>query len=193
MPYAQAGEVKLHYEVFGSGMPFLFVSGTGWPGEPWKLKQLPAFTDRYRVVVFDHRGVGKSDAPKGPYSTRQFAQDAINLLDAIGIHESAHIIGHSMGGRVCQWMAIDHPRRVRSMIQAASGSGAMGLLDYPRGLTVNASESLITRGYKEHMWHHFQSQFFSPKTLSKRIPKCCASCLRLSGTMHRRSSPIWSM
>jgi pimeloyl-ACP methyl ester carboxylesterase len=171
MPYAQAGEVKLHYEVFGSGMPFLFVSGTGWPGEPWKLKQLPAFTDRYRVVVFDHRGVGKSDAPKGPYSTRQFAQDAINLLDVIGIHESAHIIGHSMGGRVCQWMAIDHPRRVRSMIQAASGSGAMGLLDYPRGLTVNASESLITRGYKEHMWHHFQSQFFFPEDFVKAHPE----------------------
>ena len=85
MPYAQAGDVRLHYESFGSGVPFLFVSGTGWPGEPWKLQQVPAFSDRYQVIVYDHRGVGKSDAPKGPYSTRQFAQDAIHLLDAIGV------------------------------------------------------------------------------------------------------------
>lgn len=174
MPYAQAGEVKLHYESFGSGVPFLFVSGTGWPGEPWKLKQVPALADRYRVIVYDHRGVGKSDAPKGPYSTRQFAQDAINLLDAIGVKEPAHIIGHSMGGRVCQWMAIDYPSRVRSMIQAASGSGSMGLPDYPRGLTVNATESLITRGYKEHMWHHFQSKFFFPEAFVKAHPEVLA-------------------
>ena len=171
MPYAEAGDVKLHYESFGAGVPFLFVSGTGWPGEPWKLKQVSAFSDRYRVIVYDHRGVGKSDAPKGPYSTRQFAQDAIHLLDAIGIKEPTHIIGHSMGGRVCQWMAIDYPVRVRSMIQAASGSGAMGLPGYPRGLTANACESLITQGYREHMWHHFQSKFFFPEAFVKAHPE----------------------
>ena len=171
MSYAHAGDVKLHYESFGAGVPFLFVSGTGWPGEPWKLKQVEAFTDRYRVIVYDHRGVGKSDSPKGPYSTREFAKDAIRLLDAIGIKEPVHIIGHSMGGRVCQWIAIDHPERVRSMIQAASGSGSMGLLDYPRGLTANTCESLITRGYREHMWHHFQSKFFFPEPFVKANPE----------------------
>jgi len=168
----------LHYESFGSGVPFLFVSGTGWPGEPWKLKQVPAFADRYQVIVYDHRGVGKSDAPKGPYSTRQFARDAINLLDAIGTKEPAHIIGHSMGGRVCQWMAIDYPGRVRSMIQAASGSGSMGLSDYPRGLTVNAAESLISRGYKEHMWHHFQSKFFFPEEFVNAHPDVLATLFK---------------
>jgi pimeloyl-ACP methyl ester carboxylesterase len=123
------------------------------------------------VIVYDHRGVGRSDAPKGPYSTRQFAQDAIHLLDALGVTEPAHVIGHSMGGRVCQWMAIDHPARVRSMIQAASGSGSMGLPDYPRGLTANACESLIRRGYREHMWHHFQSKFFFPEAFVKAQPE----------------------
>ena len=171
MPYAQAGEVRLYYESFGRGVPFLFVSGTGWPGEPWKLRQVPAFTDRYQVIVYDHRGVGKSDAPAGYYSTRQFARDAANLLDALGINEPAHIIGHSMGGRVCQWLAIDHPGKVRSMIQAASGSGSMGNPDYPRWLTVNSLKSMIEKGYKEHMWSHFNSHFFFPPEFVKAHPE----------------------
>lgn len=174
MPYAQAGKVKLFYESFGEGVPFLFVSGTGWPGAVWQLKQVSAFADRYRVIVYDHRGVGKSDAPKGPYSTRQFAADAIHLLDAVGVREPAHIIGHSMGGRVCQWMALDYPGRVRSMILVASGSGSMGSSDYPRGLTANTVESLVTRGYKEHMRHHFESKFFFPEAFVKAHPEVLA-------------------
>ena len=171
MPYAQAGEVRLYYESFGRGVPFLFVSGTGWPGEPWKLKQVPAFIDRYQVIVYDHRGVGKSDVPAGYYSTRQFAQDAANLLDALGINEPAHIIGHSMGGRVCQWLAIDYPRKVRSMIQAASGSGSMGNPEYPRWLTVDSLKSMIEKGYKEHMLSHFKSRFFFPPEFVKAHPE----------------------
>jgi pimeloyl-ACP methyl ester carboxylesterase len=170
MPFAQAGDVKLHYEIFGQGVPFLFVSGTGWPGEPWKLYQTESFADRYQVIVYEHRGVGQSDAPAGYYSTRMFARDAANLLDAIGIEEPAHIIGHSMGGRVCQWLAIDYPQKVRSMIQAASGSGSMGNPDYPRWLTVHSLESLIEKGYKEHMWSHFQSRFFFPPDFVKARP-----------------------
>ena len=171
MPYAQAGDVRLYYESFGRGVPFLFVSGTGWPGEPWKLKQVPAFIDRYQVIVYDHRGVGKSDAPAGYYSTRQFAQDAANLLDALGINESAHIIGHSMGGRVCQWLAIDYPRKVRSMIQAASGSGSMGNPEYPRWLTVDSLKSMIEKGYREYMLSHFKSRFFFPPEFVKAHPE----------------------
>ena len=98
MPFAQAGDVKLHYEIFGQGVPFLFVSGTGWPGDPWRLCQVPAFADRYQVIVYDHRGVGNSDAPGGYYSTRMFAQDAANLLDAVGVKEPAHIIGTPWAG-----------------------------------------------------------------------------------------------
>lgn len=171
MPYARAGDVRLYYESFGSGVPFLFVSGTGWPGEPWKIYQVPACADRCRVIIYDHRGVGRSEAPAGYYSTRQFADDAANLLDAIGIREPAHVIGHSMGGRVCQWLAIDHPHKIRSMIQAASGSGSMGNPDYPRWLTLHSLQSLIEKGYREHMWSHFQSRFFFPPEFVKAHPQ----------------------
>lgn len=171
MPYAQAGDIRIYYESFGNGAPFLFVSGTGWPGEPWKIFQAGAFSDRYRVIVYDHRGVGRSDAPDQPYSTRQFATDAANLLEAIGVREPAHIIGHSMGGRVCQWMALDHPKKVRSMILAASGSGAMGLPDYPRGLALHSVQSMIEKGYEEHLRQHMRSDFFFPARFVKEHPE----------------------
>ncbi|MBI2359112.1 MAG: alpha/beta fold hydrolase [Deltaproteobacteria bacterium] len=171
MPYAQAGDVRIYYEAFGKGAPFLFVSGTGWPGEPWKIYQVPAFADRCRVIVYDHRGVGGSDAPDEPYSTRQFASDAANLLDAIGVAEPAHILGHSMGGRVCQWLALDHPGKVRSMILAASGSGAMGDPDYPRELALHSIESMIEHGYEEHIRRHMKSPFFFPGEFVKNHPE----------------------
>ena len=91
-------------------------------------------------------------------------------MEAIGIEEPVHIIGHSMGGRVCQWLALDHPKKVRSMIQAASGSGSMGNPDYPRWLTLHSLESLIEKGYQEYMWSHFQSRFFFPPEYVKARP-----------------------
>src|SRR5215510_9550542 len=101
MPYAQAGEVRLHYEVFGSAMPFLFVSGTGWPGEPWKLKQMPAFPDRYRVIVFDHCGVVKSDAPKGPYSTRRSSRRMRSTCSMPSVSTSRRILSAIRWGGEC--------------------------------------------------------------------------------------------
>lgn len=171
MPYAPLGDIRIYYESFGEGAPFLFVSGTGWPGEPWKIYQVPAFADRCRVIVYDHRGVGNSDAPEESYSTRQLAADAAGLLDAIGVEEPAHIIGHSMGGRVCQWLAIDHPEKVRSMILAASGSGAMGDPDYPRGLALHSMQSMIENGYEEHMRRHMRSAFFFPPRFVEEQPQ----------------------
>jgi pimeloyl-ACP methyl ester carboxylesterase len=76
-----------------------------------------------------------------------------------------------MGGRVCQWLAIDHPRKVRSMIQAASGSGSMGNPDYPRWLTVRSLQGMIEKGYKKHMWSHFKGPFFFPPEFVKAHPE----------------------
>ncbi len=56
------------------------------------------------------------------YATRQFASDALGLLASIDAGP-AHVIGHSMGGRVAQWMALDGPEQVQSLVLAASGPG----------------------------------------------------------------------
>lgn len=140
MPYVDVGSIRMYSEQFGEGVPLVFISGTGWSGEHWRLEQVPFFSASHRVVVFDHRGCGRSDKPGGTYSTRLFADDAIAMLDELGITEPAHVLGHSMGGRVAQWIAIDHPERVRSLVLASSGPGPID--DRPRALGL--SPELVT-------------------------------------------------
>nr|WP_306423145.1 alpha/beta hydrolase [Paenarthrobacter aurescens] len=77
----------------------------------------------YRVIRFDHRGIGRSGkGDAGRYSTRLLAEDAAAVLKAADA-DLAHVYGHSMGGRIGQWLAIDCPHKVRSLILAATSGG----------------------------------------------------------------------
>lgn len=83
----------------------------------------PAFASRYRVIVYDHRGTGRSDARlEPPYSIELFAKDAVAVLDAAGV-ERAHLYGISMGGRIAQRLAIAHPQRLGAVVLGATTPG----------------------------------------------------------------------
>jgi pimeloyl-ACP methyl ester carboxylesterase len=71
------------------------------------------------VITFDNRGVGKSDKPTGPYSTKMMAEDTVKLMDYLGI-EKAHIMGASMGGMIAQELAINYPQRVMKLVLACT-------------------------------------------------------------------------
>jgi len=123
MPYATAQDgTRLYYEVHGQGEPLLLISGQGSDHTGWDAVRAD-FVTRYRVIVFDHRGTGQSDKPaEPPYTTRGFAQDAIAILDHLGIGR-AHAYGISMGGRICQWLGIDHPQRVGALVLGCTTPG----------------------------------------------------------------------
>ena len=123
MAYASAaGGCQIWYDERGSGEPLLLVSGQASDHRMWDEVR-PSFERRHRVLVYDHRGTGKSDAPlEPPYSIELFAADAIAVLDAAGIGR-AHIYGISMGGRIAQRLAIGHPDRVGAVVLGATSPG----------------------------------------------------------------------
>ncbi len=89
---------------------------------------MPAFLKHFRVLRFDMRGHGSSVAGEGPYSIAGLAQDALGLLDALGI-EKAHWLGLSMGAFVAQAVLISAPERVGRavLVSAAAQIGAPDL------------------------------------------------------------------
>ncbi len=103
----------LHYESTGTGDPVLCIQGVGVVGNGWR-PQLDGLRDEFRLIAYDNRGIGESTPAEGPVSIEQYAEDAVALLDALGI-ERAHIMGHSLGGVVAQQLALDAPSRVRSL------------------------------------------------------------------------------
>lgn len=123
MPFATAtGGIRLYYEEIGQGEPLLLINGQGGDHTGWDGVR-DDFAGRYRVIVFDHRGTGQSDKPtEPPYSTRGFAQDVISILDHLNIPR-AHAYGISMGGRIAQWLGIDHADRVGALVLGCTTPG----------------------------------------------------------------------
>jgi 3-oxoadipate enol-lactonase len=103
----------LYYEEHGAGDPLLCVMGLATDAFAW-LPQIQAFSERYRLVIFDNRDVGRSSMANGPYDIADMAGDALALADGLGL-DSFHLLGVSMGGAIAQEMALAAPERVRTL------------------------------------------------------------------------------
>lgn len=120
MPKIQANGIQLYYELAGpADAPVVVLSNSlGTRLEMWD-PQMPALTERYRVLRYDSRGHGRSDAPDGPYTIEMLADDALGLLDALGI-ERAHFCGLSKGGMVGQVLGARHGERLITLALCAT-------------------------------------------------------------------------
>lgn len=151
------------YELRGKGTPLVLVAGTGYPGATWPPELLAPLADKQTVLTFDHRGTGGTPPSGGPYTTRLFAHDALALIEDLGL-APAHVLGHSMGGRVAQWMALERPEAVRTLILAATGPGEFDpQKPVPRGIPVHAAKAMIELGYEAYMRDHIAATFFTPE------------------------------
>jgi len=120
---ARSGDVELYYESTGEGPPVLLVMGLGMNATGW-WRTVPVLAERFRVLAFDNRGMGRSGGGSGgsPYGMDDLADDAVAVLDAAG-EEAAHVYGISLGGMIAQHVALRHPARVRALVLAATTAG----------------------------------------------------------------------
>src|SRR5918997_4057970 len=124
MPKATVRGVGLYYEEHGRGEPLVLVPGFGAGLWIWH-RQVPAFAERFRTIVFDPRGVARSHAPDAPFTMLDLAEDLAALLEGLKV-ERAHVLGASFGGFVAQEFALAHPRRTRSLVLCCTSYGGAG-------------------------------------------------------------------
>ena len=106
----------VHHEVTGpaDGPPLVLSNSLGADLRMWD-PQAAALAERFRLVRYDTRGHGGSPVPDGPYSIDHVGQDALALLDHLGI-ERAHWVGLSLGGMTGMWLAINAPERLDRLV-----------------------------------------------------------------------------
>jgi len=107
---------QINVEIAGSdSAPALMLSNSlGTNIHMWD-DQLGEWSKHFRVIRYDRRGHGRSDAPKGPYSMERLGRDAVSVLDALGV-EKTHWCGLSMGGMVGQWLGANAPSRIGKLV-----------------------------------------------------------------------------
>ena len=121
MPYTKNEGTNIYWEEHGEGPPLVLVMGLASTLEMWH-RMIPALSQRFRTIVFDNRGVGRSDVPAPGYSIRDMADDLKAVMDAAGISE-CHLFGISMGGMIAQEFTLAYPDRVRSLILGCTNYG----------------------------------------------------------------------
>ena len=115
-PFVAVGDVMLHAERRGAGdsPTIVFSNSLGTDARIWNAV-LPLLPARYGVLLYDKRGHGLSDAPRGPYSIDDHALDLLGLVDHFGIDRFA-LVGLSVGGMIAQAVAARHPERVAALV-----------------------------------------------------------------------------
>ena len=117
MPYYDAGEAAIYYETIGRGKPIVLLHGYALNSLMWEC-QLPALSEKYRVVTVDLRGFGKSSCG-GQWSGNIMADDVSGLVHHLDLENYA-ILGFSMSGPVALRLALKHPDKIAKLVMVSS-------------------------------------------------------------------------
>ena len=179
--------VNLYYETRGQGEPLVLVPSTAFSAEVWKPSQMPLANSTH-LILHDPRGCGRTTVTPQVYTINQMANDIVALLDHLKV-ESAHLVGHSMGGRIALEMALNFPGRVKSLIMAASGSGQAArpgpdcIPGLPHWLVIR----LIEKGFEKALREEFcdTSAFFT-EDFRKKYPDKVEAFFQLAWATHAK-------
>lgn len=121
MTLIDIGDAEIYVEEHGDGPPLLLVAGLGGRGQFWN-NQVDAFAKHFRVIIHDHRGVGRSSPDKAVFGAEHMADDLLKLMNAMKL-DKAHLVGHSTGGAIGQHIALKQPERLDKLVLSCSWAG----------------------------------------------------------------------
>lgn len=178
----------VHYEVFGHGLPVLFLHG--WLGS-WRYwyPTMECVSRSFRTYSFDFWGFGDSRRQqRTPESIQNYSNQVIRFLDELGI-DRVILVGHSMGGMVALKTAINHPKRISRVaavgapIDGDSLSWLLKLTDRPLFADAFATQPWLRRAL---------FRFFLGETKDPAVHEMVDDSLKSSGTTLRRAvSSMW--
>ena len=120
MAWLAVNGVNLYYEEHGRGAPLLLIAGLASDSQSW-LPVLPGLAARFRVILVDNRGVGRTLPLDAPTSIGAMADDCLALIRHLRLG-AVHVLGHSMGGFIAQDIALRHPEQVARLVLAATAA-----------------------------------------------------------------------
>jgi len=114
LPYAEIDGLQIFYEDIGNGFPLVLLHP--WPTDHamWMF-QFAVFSEKYRIIAPDSRGLGSSSKPHSGYQLERLSDDVNEFLEHLGI-ERAFVVGNSLGGAVAQKFAVNHSKKVQATV-----------------------------------------------------------------------------
>jgi len=156
MPTKHVNGIEIYYEIQGNGEPVLLVPPNWWPCATWNVGVVPVLSKRFRTIIYDGRGTGRSENPAHGYTVKQFAADGIELLRQLGV-DRCHLVGFAIGGQIVQAMAIERPDLVASLTIATTGPGARRLDGTAREVGPEALDEIEKTGFEEYILEHIDN------------------------------------
>jgi pimeloyl-ACP methyl ester carboxylesterase len=180
--------VDLYYESHGHREAIVFIPGTGFAGNVWMESQVNDLARSHQVIVHDPRGCGRSTHAKGVYTIDSMGNDVVALLEHLKVPQ-AHVIGHSMGGRIGLSIALNFPGKVKSLIIAAGGSGPAGK-EGPEsvpGLPFRLAFELMEMGFEGYVKHEIcDSDTYFTESFRKGHPEKVKDFYQMVWSQHAK-------
>jgi pimeloyl-ACP methyl ester carboxylesterase len=183
--YGPVNGIRIWYATFGRGEPVILLHG-GLANANYWGNQVRALQQRYRVIVMDSRGHGRSTRDDKPYGYDLMASDVIGLMDFLKIPKAA-VVGWSDGAIIGLDIALTHPERLTKLFAFAANSDPSGVADIAQSPVFNA---FIARAEKEY-------EKLSPtpteyKTFLGQIEKMWETQPNWTAAdLHRIAVPVW--
>jgi pimeloyl-ACP methyl ester carboxylesterase len=179
---AQLDGVEIYYEVHGDGPPLVLVAGLASDSQSWLPVVVP-LAERFTVVAYDNRDVGRTVSHAAEISIPLLADDCAALMEHLG-YSNAHVLGHSMGGLIAQELAARHPDRVDHLVLIGT---ALESTARNNALLLDMAQSLESGADLEAWFREFFRWIFTTRFLEDEA--AVTEALRLAIEYPYRQAP----